>query len=388
MVEHPVFQRLRRIHQLGFTHLVYPGAIHTRFQHSLGAMHLMDQALESLRYKGFDISDLEAEGALAAILLHDIGHGPFSHSLEGLIVKGVRHEELTLSLMDDLNQSCGGALDTALAIFRKQWPGKFLCQLVSGQLDMDRMDYLRRDSFYTGVIEGAIGSDRIIKMLSVFDDELVVEEKGIYSIEKFLIARRLMYWQVYMHKTGIAADVLMSKILSRARKLSMAGEALGCTPALAFFLSRDAFSLQDPGMRDTILGHFRQLDDHDLMMAAKLWQFHGDRVLAQLCAQLVNRRLPRIIIRKEPFGPQELERCCAAVAGQMGYSLEDASCFVDTGCLTNNAYNNAGDNEIRIMTGGVPTDIALASDLQNISELTREVEKYYICFPKQLQFKP
>jgi HD superfamily phosphohydrolase len=223
MVEHPVFQRLRRIHQLGFTHLVYPGAIHTRFQHSLGAMHLMDQALESLRYKGFDISDLEAEGALAAILLHDIGHGPFSHSLEGLIVKGVRHEELTLSLMDDLNQSCGGALDTALAIFRKQWPGKFLCQLVSGQLDMDRMDYLRRDSFYTGVIEGAIGSDRIIKMLSVFDDELVVEEKGIYSIEKFLIARRLMYWQVYMHKTGIAADVLMSKILSRARKLSMAG---------------------------------------------------------------------------------------------------------------------------------------------------------------------
>lgn len=388
LIENPCFQRLRRISQLGLTNLVYPGAQHTRFQHSLGAMHLMEQALDSLRYKGFSITDEEVEGAMVAILLHDLGHGPFSHSLEGYIVEGVSHESLTLHLMKQLNAETEGALDLALSVFEKTYPKKFLCQLVSGQLDMDRLDYLRRDSFFTGVIEGAIGSDRIIKMLSVYNDELVVEAKGIYSIEKFLIARRLMYWQVYMHKTGVSADVLMSQILRRARFLIRQGHPLWCSPALTFFLSHNRFDMEHPESLKEILFHFQRLDDLDLLQAAKVWVDDRDRVLSLLCSNLVNRRLFRIIIRKTPYTANEINEYSERVAFDMGLSSQDSSYFVHTGRLTNNAYNNSGDGEIRIMTEGEPLDIALASDLQNISELTREVEKYYLCYPKNLNFNP
>lgn len=386
LMDHPWFQRLRHIRQLGFTFLVYPGANHTRFQHALGTMHLMEQAVESLRGKGFEISAHEAESAMAAMLLHDMGHGPFSHPLESSIIEDVSHETLSLWFMEELNMKLDHKLDTAIEIFKGTYRKKFLCQLVSGQLDVDRLDYLRRDSFFSGVVEGAIGSDRIIKMLSVYNDELVVEAKGIYSIEQFLIARRLMYWQVYLHKTGIAADNLLRSILRRAKLLASRKVHLSATEALRYFLyDYRTGRCDDPKYRREMLSHFAMLDDDDLCCAIKMWQQHPDPILSRLCTQMTNRRLFRIQIRQKPFDEGTVSSYVRHTASQYGISDEDAAAyFVHTGRLSNSAYLNQGDERIKILIDRQTVDLASASDLENLSGLTNENEKYFICFPKDI----
>jgi len=382
LMEHPYFQRLRRIRQLGLTHLVYPGAHHTRFQHSLGAMHLMKEAIATLVSKGLDITDEEMEAALIAILLHDIGHCPFSHTLERVVIEDVSHETLSLMMMQDLNRQFGGRLDAAIAIFQKQYPKKFLCQLVSSQLDVDRLDYLRRDSFFTGVTEGIIGSDRIIKMLNVVGDELVVEAKGIYSIEKFLLARRLMYWQVYLHKTVIAADQMLLNVLSRARHLIRTGDELFVTPALQYFL-RDFKPENLQSEIQNVLTHYVLLDDDDIALSIKMWKKHSDRTLSLLADDLVNRRLPRIEIQNEPFDEERIETLRRKTAGLYQISVVDAARFVCTGTLFNHAYNSSDANEsILVIQNGIPVDITEASDLENLFGMSKVVEKYFLCYPK------
>jgi len=383
-MEHPYFQRLRRISQLGLTHFVYPGANHTRFQHALGAMHLMEEAIATLRSKGLDITAKETEAALIAILLHDIGHGPYSHVLERTVVEDVTHETLSLLFMQELNREFGGQLDVAIEIFKKQYPKRFLCQLVSSQLDMDRLDYLRRDSFFTGVTEGIIGSDRIIKMLHVAGDELVVEAKGVYSIEKFLLARRLMFWQVYLHKTVIAADQLLLSILCRAKQLIRAGENLFTTPALRYFLNDFVpANLQHETYR--VLSHYALLDDDDISIAIKMWMEHGDPVLSRLAADLVNRRLFRIEIRNEPFAADHIEQLCHKTAKLFEISVDHAAFFVRSGILSNHAYNSGDtDDSILVMQDGRPVDLTVASDLENLFGMSKVVEKYFLCYPKNL----
>jgi HD superfamily phosphohydrolase len=382
LMEHPHFQRLRRIKQLGLTNLVYPGANHTRFQHALGAMHLMGEAIATLRSKGLDISGEEAEAALIAILLHDIGHGPYSHGLERILVTDVSHETLSLLFMQDLNRKFGGRLDMAIEIFRKKYPKKFLCQLVASQLDMDRLDYLRRDSFFTGVTEGIIGSDRIIKMLHVASDELVVEAKGVYSIEKFLLARRLMYWQVYLHKTVIAADQLLVSILSRARQLFRAGEHLFATPCLRYFLNDSQLQFQP----DEALAHYAMLDDDDIAIAVKMWIGHDDAVLSRLAANLVNRRLFRIEIQNEPFAVARIESVRHKTAKLYSITDEEATYFVRSGTITNHAYNSADvDESILVMQNGNPVDLTVASDLENLYGMSKVVEKRFLCYPKEMR---
>ena len=384
LMEHPYFQRLRRIGQLGLTHLVYPGAHHTRFQHALGAMHLMKEAIATLRSKALNISDHEAEAALIAILLHDVGHSPFSHTLERVVVEDVSHETLSLMIMQDLNRQFDGRLDDAIAIFKKQYPKKFLCQLVSSQLDVDRLDYLRRDSFFTGVTEGIIGSDRIIKMLHVSGDELVVEAKGIYSIEKFLLARRLMYWQVYLHKTAIAADQMLLNVLSRARQLLRAGDDLFATPALRYFL-RDFQPECLHRETQNVLAHYALLDDDDIAIAIKMWMTHSDRALSLLADGLVNRRLPRIEIQNEPFDEDRINAIRRQTANLYRISDDQAVYFVCTGTLSNHAYNSADANEsIFVMQNDKPVDITEASDLKNLFGMSKVVEKYFLCYPKYM----
>jgi len=382
LMEHPYFQRLRRIKQLGLTNLVYPGANHTRFQHVLGAMHLMQEAISSLRSKGIEITDKETEAAFIAILLHDIGHGPYSHTLECILVKDIPHETLSLLFMQELNKEFGGQLDVAIKIFQKKYPKKFLCQLVSSQLDMDRLDYLRRDSFFTGVTEGIIGSDRIIKMLNVAGDDLVVEAKGIYSIEKFLLARRLMYWQVYLHKTVISADQLLLNIIARAQQLIRSGEDLFTTPALLFFL-RDFepdMVLNDPY---NVVANYTALDDDDISIAIKTWATNNDLTLSCLADNLVNRRLFRIEVQNEPFANDYIELLLQKSAERFCISKEQASYLVSTGVLSNNAYNNANTGEsILVMKKNQPVDFTEASDLENLFGMSKVVEKYFICFPK------
>jgi len=384
LMEHPYFQRLRRIKQLGITNLVYPGANHTRFQHALGAMHLMEEAIASLQYKGLEITDEESEAALIAILLHDVGHGPYSHTLEHAIAEGVSHETFSLLFMQELNSALDGRLDIAIEIFRKQYPKKFLCQLVSSQLDMDRLDYLRRDSFFTGVTEGIIGSDRIIKMLNVADDELVVEAKGIYSIEKFLLARRLMFWQVYLHKTVIAADQLLLNILNRAKHLIRMGEDIFATTGLKYFL-RDFVPAQLQHNTHETLAHYATLDDDDISLTIKMWTKHSDPVLSRLASNLVNRRLFRIEMQNEPFAADRIESLRHNVSKLYGVNAADAEYFVSSGKLSNHAYNNANANEsILVMQKGKPIDITEASDLENLFGMSRVVEKFFLCYPKEI----
>lgn len=322
LIEHPYFQRLRRIRQLGMSHLVFPGANHTRFHHALGALYLMNEALKNLREKGVDISEAEAEGACIAILLHDIGHGPFSHTLEQTIVSGVHHEEISVAMMKQINKDWSGKLDIALAIFENRYSKKFLHQLVSSQLDMDRLDYLRRDSFYTGVSEGVVSSDRIIKMLHVKNDTLVVEEKGIYSIEKFIVARRLMYWQVYLHKTVVAAEELLLKILERAKELALNGQDLFATPAFRHFLY-EAESGESFLKSAEELGFFAQLDDNDIMASIKVWTGHTDTVLSTLCQNLMRRKLPKIQMQKEPIPENQLKEMQANLIKSKPISEQD-----------------------------------------------------------------
>ncbi|MXV14893.1 HD domain-containing protein [Hufsiella ginkgonis] len=384
LIQHPYVQRLRNIKQLGMTYLVYPGAIHSRFHHALGAMHLICLAIETLRSKGADISEEEEEAATVAILLHDIGHGPFSHALEHTIVEGISHEHISSLLMKKLNEEFNGRLTMAIEIFARRHPKKFLYQLVSGQLDIDRMDYLNRDSFFTGVSEGVIGFDRIIKMLDVKDDHLVVEEKGIYSIEKFLIARRLMYWQVYLHKTVIAAEQLLVKILERARELASAGTHLFATPDFAHFLYH-SITRRDFNSDPVHLECFARLDDFDIYTSVKVWTRESDPILSTLCNNLVNRKLYQVeITNTSP--PEELVEALAAEAMERYHVDEDeASYFVFTDTIKNNAYLTGNGNINLLMKDGSVRDIAEASDNANLEALAKTVKKYILCYDKQLK---
>lgn len=381
LIEHPYFQRLRRIKQLGLSHLVYPGALHTRFHHALGALKLTRDAVDNLRLKNIEITDEEAEATCAAILLHDIGHGPFSHALEEALVQGVHHEQISLLFMQRLNDEFEGKLSTAIEIFTDAYPKKFLHQLVSSQLDMDRMDYLMRDSFFTGVSEGVIGSDRIIKMLDVKNDKLVVEEKGIYSIEKFLIARRLMYWQVYLHKAVVAAEMQLVHLLKRAKELAMRGENLFATPALSHFLQNQitAESFSSDGKN---LELFSQLDDFDITASIKVWVNHSDTTLAYLANSIINRRLPKIQIQNIAFTADEIEEQIQKVRKQKNLTDNELPYFVFSGSVQNNAYTDKDVSINLLQKNGKVIDIALASDNYNFPMLQREVEKFYLCYPK------
>ena len=386
IVCHPIMQRLTRIKQLGLATAVYPGAQHTRFQHSLGAFHLMSEAITSLRSKGNFIFDSEAEAVQAAILLHDIGHGPFSHVLENTIVNGVSHEEISLMLMERINKDLKGQLNLAIQIFKDEYPKKFLYQLVSGQLDMDRLDYLRRDCFYTGVSEGNIGSARIIKMLDVKDDHLVVESKGIYSIENFLTSRRLMYWQVYLHKTSVACEKMLISTLLRAKELAAQDIELFASPALRFFLyqtiDRSEF-LTNP----ECLNYFIQLDDNDIWTALKVWSNHDDIVLASLSRGLIDRKLFKVAITKSPITALEKEKMLKRIAEELNISKQEAKYFLSVSTIENNMYRKEDDSIEIIYSDGTTKDIAEASDMLNISLLSRKVKKYYVCFHRFSGYK-
>jgi HD superfamily phosphohydrolase len=394
IIEHPYFQRLRRIKQLGLTYLVYPGATHTRFQHALGSLHLMGMAIQVLRSKGVEINLEEEEAALSAILLHDIGHGPFSHALEETIIPGIHHEALSLLFMHVLNNEFKGRLDMAIQIFTGRYPKQFLHQLISGQLDMDRLDYLKRDSFFTGVTEGVIGSDRIVRMLNVMNDQLVVDHKGIYSIEKFLIARRLMYWQVYLHKAVLSSEILLVNVLQRARELAAQGVELFCTPSLGHFLYQPVSGIdffegeelaEDPEITGTMTGNlemFAALDDSDIMASIKVWTEHPDRVLSTLCKKLKNRDLSRIEIRVEPF-PDEYVNAIRQNVRQL-YHLqgEEIGYFVYAGTISNFAYSSE-DEQIQILYhNGMLVDITTASDMLDMAMLSKTVRKYFLYYPK------
>ena len=373
LIEHALFQRLRRIRQLGLTYFVYPGANHTRFQHAVGAMHLMGLAIEVIRSKGHAISDEEAEAVTIAILLHDIGHGPFSHSLEQSLIKNTTHEEISLLMMKQLNEEFSGELTMAIEIFRNRYPKKFLHQLVSSQLDMDRLDYLKRDSFFTGVTEGVIGSDRIIKMLNVLNDQLVVEEKGIYSIEKFLIARRLMYWQVYLHRTVVASEQLLVLMLLRAQALSSLGEELFATPALAYFLQEQ---------KQVSLKQFSLLDDEDILASAKVWCNNSDKVLSMLANGLVNRKLFSVELDNRPFSAERVTEIRGIVKEKLSMSSLETEYLVVSDSVSNFAYSDMDDRITIMDKHGNTRDIAEASDILNISVLSKTVRKYFLCYPR------
>lgn len=376
IIAHPWYQRLRNIHQMAFAHLVYPGAMHSRLHHSLGAYHLMGRALETLRRKGVDINSDEERGARAAILLHDVGHGPFSHALEEELIPGIRHEAISLMIMEQLNREMKGELDTAIAIFKGEHPKKFLHQLVSGQLDVDRMDYLNRDSFFTGVAEGVIGYDRIIEMLQVKDGELLVEEKGIYSIEKFLVSRRLMYWQVYLHKTVLGAEMMLVRIIRRAKELLRKGETIEAgSRAFDFFLKN-----QDPASFQEFLPVFCRLDDHDVMATIKNWCLHPDKILAILCKSLVERRLFKTKLQAAEIPEYWLKEVQEAVSQKLEISRDDAAYFAFTGLAQNTTYN-IEDERIRILfKDGSIRDISEVDNALIQHNLSRPVKKYYICF--------
>ena len=378
IIEHPYFQRLRRINQMGLSYLVFPGAKHTRFEHVLGCVFLMQKTVEMLRFKGIQISDKEAEGLYIAILLHDIGHGPFSHAMEHSIVEGISHEEISLLFMQELNKVFNGKLETAIAMFQGTYPRKFMHQLISGQLDMDRADYLKRDSFYTGVAEGNINSERLISMLNVRNDELVVEEKGLYSVEKFLIARRLMYWQVYLHKTSVVAEQILIRLLNRAKELVQQGQELTMSTALAFFvknkISKNNFSQE-------VLEMFACLDDTDIISAMKEWQFHPDIVLSKLSKMLLNRDLLKIKVRLNDFEEQKIKRL-QKLSLAKGIEEKDMKYFVFTGVMSNRAYN-PGKEIIKILTkNGRVVDLTKTSEAINLEPLSQVTERYYICYPK------
>ncbi|MGQ8336098.1 HD domain-containing protein [Sunxiuqinia sp. A32] len=389
LIEHPYFQRLRRIKQLGLSCIVFPGANHTRFEHAVGAAYLMRSTISNLQLKDVEISEEEAEAVTAAILLHDIGHGPFSHVLEHTIVDNIPHEIVSTLLMEDLNKQFNGKLDLAIQIFKDEYPKKFLHQLVSSQLDMDRMDYLRRDSFFTGVTEGVIGSDRIIKMLNVQNDELVVEYKGIYSIEKFLIARRLMYWQVYLHKTVLSAEYLLVAVLKRAKEIVLQGQDVFASPALMIFLknriSINHFQTNELYQGRSLLSLFAELDDDDIMSAIKQWQYHSDKVLAYLSCCLINRRLFGIKISDRPFPAKKLDTLRKKVCSHFKVEEELADYFLINDTITNSAYAGSIGKINILQKNGKVQEINEASDI-NLSSLSKTVRKYFICYPKELDF--
>jgi HD superfamily phosphohydrolase len=382
LINHPYIQRLNRIKQLGLAFYVYPGAVHSRFHHSLGAMHLMSEAIANLRLKGHPVSDSEEQGALACILMHDIGHGPFSHVLENTLVSGISHENMSLLMMNRINAEMNGALDTAIRIFRDTYPKRFLHQLVSGQLDVDRLDYLRRDSFFTGVTEGNIGSARIIKMLNLKDDRLVVEAKGIYSIENFLMARRLMYWQVYLHKTAVAAEKMLINTLKRAKHLAGSGVELDATPALRYFLYEQVDKSHFENREEAIL-NFADLDDNDIWCAMKAWTKQPDKVLAILSKGLINRNLFKTEYFTSPVSENLIADKTARFASIYGISQEDAASLVSSNEISTNMYNEADDSIDILFKDGTVKDIAIASDMLNIQLLSKKIGKYCLCFLRE-----
>jgi len=383
IIEHEYFQRLRRIKQLGLTYYVYPGAVHTRFQHVIGATHLMKIAIDVLKNKGVEISNEEEEATILAILLHDMGHGPFSHTLEHSFVTNISHEEISLLFMEEFNKIFNGKLTLAIDIFKNNYHKKYLHQLVSSQLDMDRLDYLQRDSFFTGVSEGIVGFERIIKMLNVYNNEIVVDAKGIYSIENFLIARRLMYWQVYLHKTVVVTEQILTKILIRAKQLYKFDKNLFTTPALKFFMENEIDSLEKFKSLDAIR-IFSQLDDFDIMTSIKIWTNHSDKILSFLCKSLINRRLFKIEIQKEnEFEKIKTDEIKQKMKVQFSVNDEDVEFLVFTGKIYNKAYSRNKDEIINILyNNGDLVDIAKASDISNVSVLSKSVVKYFLCYPK------
>ncbi|MFD0988684.1 HD domain-containing protein [Mariniflexile jejuense] len=380
LIQHKYFQRLRRITQMGLSYLVYPGAHHTRFHHAIGCVHLMQKTVNVLRFKGVTITSEEEEGLYVAILLHDIGHGPFSHAMEHSIVESVSHEQISLLFMERLNDEFNGSLTLAIQIFKGEYPRKFMCQLISGQFDMDRADYLKRDSFYTGVAEGNVNSERLITMLNVVNDELVVEEKGIYSVEKFLIARRFMYWQVYLHKTGLAAEQLLIRVLQRAKELHNTGHALEASKPLLYFLEN---KISITNFNDNTLEIFSQLDDFDIISAMKHWQHSTDFVLSNLCEMIINRNLLTIKLKNKPIKKESLEKHITALIDKHNITKTEAQYFVFNGNISNQAYqNNHKGINILYKTGKIQ-DIVSASDQLNLKALSKPVTKYYICYPKE-----
>jgi len=381
LIEHPYFQRLRRISQLGLTSLVYPGALHTRFHHAIGAMHLMQKAINVLRSKGHEISNEEAEGVKIAILLHDIGHGPYSHSLEHSIVDNISHEELSLFYMHKLNNEFNGKLDLAIQIFKDEYSKSYLHQLVSSQLDMDRMDYLNRDSFYSGVQEGVVGAERIINMLDVLNDKLVVESKGIYSVEKFLIARRLMYWQVYFHKTVVSAEQMLIKVLQRAKELSQNNIDLFGTSSLQHLLNNN-FTIEDFKSNPKVFEAFTELDDYDIMASIKEWQNHSDNILAYLSNKIVKRELFKVTLLDEPMDDLSISRIKKNIMNTYSLDVTNVNYFFLEGEITNNAYK-LNDSDINILfKDNLIKDLMGAADKSTISALCKTVKKYFYCHPK------
>jgi HD superfamily phosphohydrolase len=376
IISHPYYQRLRRIHQMAFASLVYPGAVHTRLHHSLGAYHLMGLALTELKNKGVAITKDEEVGAKAAILLHDIGHGPYSHALERRLIKGVHHEDISIMMMQLLNEQFGGGLQIAIEILSGTYPKHFLHQLVSGQLDVDRMDYLTRDAFFTGVSEGVIGYDRILKMLVVHNGELMIEEKAIYSVEKFLVARRLMYWQVYLHKTVMAAEKMLVKVIERAQDLLAAGIELHAASApLDFFLKR----VQE----DNYIKHlekFTELDDSDMMCTLKNWSGHFDKILSRLCKGLVDRKLLKVKFQSKPFDPLLVMNLRLEIAQNMAVTEEEAAYFVFTGEAVNTTYNPFDEHIKVLFKEGTVFDISKVDNALIHQQLSSPVKKYYLCY--------
>ena len=382
IIEHRFFQRLRRINQLGLTYLVYPGAIHTRFQHSMGAMHLMKLALQNLTEKGVKITKAEMISAQQAILLHDIGHGPFSHTLEFQLLKKSNHEMIGELFMDALNKEMGGNLDSAIAIIKNTYPKKFLHQLVSSQLDMDRLDYLKRDSYYTGVSEGVIGTNRLINMLNVSEDKIVIEAKGIYSVEKFLVARRIMYWQVYLHKTVLSAEQQLIEIMKRASQLAKKDNNISPSKALNVFLSKN-ISHQD-FKNLNLLDTFSSIDDYDILFTLKYWLNSNDKALRLMCNNILNRKLPKVIIQNKPFEESKIKDLQEKTAELYDIPTNETKHFVYTGVASNRAYNQKTDGIYILEKDYRLTDIATASDNFNIQSLSEPVNKYFLCFPKEI----
>lgn len=384
LINHPYFQRLRRISQLGLTYLVYPGAYHTRFHHAIGAMHLMGRAIYTLRQKGHEITVEEEQGVKIAILLHDIGHGPFSHALEHTLIPGVSHEALSLKIMEELNAAHNGALTLAIDIFTNNYSKYFLHQLISSQLDMDRLDYLRRDSFYSGVTEGSVNSERLLTMLNVKDDELVVDAKGIYSVEKFLVARRLMYWQVYMHKTVLSAEFMLVNILKRAKHLAAQGIELPGTIALRHFLNAD-YSWNEFEENPSVLEKFVLLDDYDVMSAIKDWTNHSDTILSELSKRITDRNLLKIRLQAEPFASEVSARIGQAIKSQYAFTEGEEQYMYIEAKVKNHAYNNKIGHINLLYKDGHISDISQAADQMTIKALSEPVERHFICFPRELK---
>ena len=381
LIQHSYFQRLRRISQMGLSYLVYPGANHTRFHHALGCMHLMQKAVDVLRFKGVAISEAEENALYIAILLHDIGHGPFSHAMEKSIVEDVHHEAISLLFMNQLNEEFNGQLSLAIQVFKGEYHRKFMLQLISSQLDMDRMDYLKRDSFYSGVAEGNVNSERLIQMMNVVDDVLVIEEKGIYSVEKFLMSRRLMYWQAYLHKTSLVAELILTKVLKRAKELTLKGVQLPCSEPLLFFL-QNRIALEN--FDANILDLFSQLDDFDIISALKSWQRQDDFILSSLSKMIINRDLPKIKVVADKTLLDEIGPLQERFAAENNLSIADTNYFIFKGKIKNQAYSKEAE-PIRILKKDrTIEDVVEASDQLNLKSLSKLVTKYYICFPKQL----